>query len=1508
MKKLINLYSLALAAFMLAPLASTHAAEVKDLNTKANNSGKGGDASPKGITQFGCAAPSARAELDINNIRALIHNGGDMWWDLLGSARYEVPKTTDLTQRRLNSMFAGGIWIGGNDGATGDPIVMAQTYRQQGQITFWPGPIDNITAATTQGRCSEWNQIFTCEKRTVLQFTFDVSAQNLIVPIPESQIPEQIRYWPGRNNRFLRTRPGAGIQSLNFNLAPFVDLNANGNYEPDLGEYPQLPGDDGTNLRDIISSADQCLWFVTNDVGGNKIFRAGQPVALAIGMEVQTEAFAYATSDQRNDMTFYRNLLTNKGQRTVLNCYFGQWADPDLGNPSDDYVGFDVPRGFGYCYNGDDNDDGPLGYGLNPPTIGIDYFIGPQADPFDGVDNDKNCQIDETNEKIIASDFMYYNNTSDTRTGNPVSVNDYYNYLRNIWRDGTLVSYDGIEGKTIVGQPYPGRPDLGAVIRSLYIFPGTSDQEVCWGNGGNCAGTQFFADGTTQQLQPNPCPNGILPNWDERSAGNPPGDRRFLISAGPFTLRPGASNNLTIGVVWARASSGGALGSLNQLLIADDISQRLFDRNFKIILGPNEPKVDITELDGELIMTITPDVFQGVSTEDYTITDPNLNPLFGDTAYRFEGYIVYQLRDATVGTADLDDPNRAQIIAQFDRRNGVGTIFNQEFDPVTAQLLPVLKVQGQDRGIQNVIRITRDAFNPELEGLVNFRTYFYRVVAYAYNSNSQNLEPFLPGFPRVDPVTGTIIDRIPAIPHKRDPERFGTVLRSEFDQGLPITRVAGTGNGGYRLTLKAGQEEQIVNQGSLQRLDYEANAGPLRVRVVNPTQVRDGNFEITIFSRLAYNPQNSTYQFQVGDTIRSLLDYSLILVQFPNSLKDTVGRRAGIAAVKKVNVIRPDSVELIVETLNDAERPVFAAEIEFRSCNDPFNCSIGTSSWEGYETRPFPFVRYSPATNTMFTDQRGDLLQYWSYDYWEMIHFESGIVVPSRRQIREANEQLIPEFGFGVTLQHAINPGVQVELNRLNGNPQATLTHTIPTNPWFLGVNSLQQIPLGADWLQDNRESGNPPSPIFSTYVGQDPGQRMNQILDGIVAPYHASQSGGTPSAVNAANGARRPVPPNNELGLNVWANLRSVKIVFTQDKSKWTKCIVLQHDSVASGNTIRNQLWKSRVPSVDINGNPTGEQSPYEGSRNPASLGELSRGVSWFPGYAIDIERGIRLDLAFSESYTSGNFVDRQGSGNDLQFEYNELRRQVINTPDGEQITLNIPTDTLNKNFLYVLTTEYKLDGSSVRELERRFDSIQYEPNNALVRNVRYSNLLVDIMSWVVYPGKDINRQINGDAIIDVNIDRAYEAWTQGPPIEQNLRPTYQFTTEGFSVLARQDDAAKRALGLIRVVPNPYYAYNSDAASQVDSRVKITNLPTKSTVSIYNLSGTLVRRFNLDFTGQQGLNQTTFVDWDLRNQVGIPVASGTYLIHIDAGQIGQTVVKFFGVMRPIDLDGVQVN
>ena len=104
-----------------------------------------------------------------------------------------------------------------------------------------------------------------------------------------------------------------------------------------------------------------------------------------------------------------------------------------------------------------------------------------------------------------------------------------------------------------------------------------------------------------------------------------------------------------------------------------------------------------------------------------------------------------------------------------------------------------------------------------------------------------------------------------------------------------------------------------------------------------------------------------------------------------------------------------------------------------------------------------------------------------------------------------------------------------------------------------------------------------------------------------------------------------------------------------------------------------------------------------------------------------------------------------------------------------------------------------------------------------------------------------------------------------------------------------------------INVVPNPYYSYSTyETLSQLETKVRFINIPADSVISIYTVDGTLVRRL-----GPTPANTTTY-DWDLHNHNGIPIAGGMYLIHVNVPNVGERVIKWFGTMRPVDLNSFQ--
>ncbi len=467
-------------------------------------------------------APSYNSNfINIGQTNVQILSGGDMYWDLANSL-YEVPKGGGI-----HSIFAASLWMGGID-QMGDIHLAAQNYRQSGN-DFWPGPIRWNNEPQAED-CLEFDQVYSITRAEV---ALHLASFNH----PQYIMSENIKNWPGSY---------LDDQGQTRKLARFVDLNQNNVYEPQLGEYPAFDFNNTLSCEEELKG-DQILFKVYNDIGDVHAESGGLP----IGAEIREYIYAFAGSHALAYQVFHEYEIFNNTPNTYSNFRVGVWADIDLGNYQDDFVGSDVGRGLAYGYNGDPDDEGQVGYGLNPPAVGICFLDGPLADPNDGVDNDRDFQIDEPGERIPSSGFVYYNNVNGAPDGNPQDPGHYYNYLGSLLQNGAPIGN------------YNGRP-------ITYMFPGDSDTLIGWSAGGT----------------PNN-PNPVDPGQTEYGLGNVPSDRRFVLPAGPFTFSPGSSQTFSTATIWARASSGGPLESLSKLRLFTDTVKQYFDQCFDNI--PCEP-------------------------------------------------------------------------------------------------------------------------------------------------------------------------------------------------------------------------------------------------------------------------------------------------------------------------------------------------------------------------------------------------------------------------------------------------------------------------------------------------------------------------------------------------------------------------------------------------------------------------------------------------------------------------------------------------------------------------------------------------------------------------------------------------------------------------------------------------------------------------------------------------------------------------------------------------------
>lgn len=742
-----------------------------------------------------CIEARAEADLNINNVRARLRSGGDLWWD--GQrARYIVPNVDPASgQPEVSSLFAGGIWLGAFDDG-GNLILAAQTYRQTGN-DYWTGPLNPSTGAIEKTDCEKWDRFF-----TVFGAEIDALRADYFEPDPgtgesdrtiDNRPARNLLGWPGRGNPYF-------AEIYNFELpdqelAPFIEPPGfeDGIYDPYDGDHPviEVIGCESNYFNPVY--ADQMSWWVYNDNGNIHTNTNGQPMQ----MEIHGLAFAYRTTDAINNMTFYRYKLFNRNNLSLTNTYFSLWTDPDLGCYLDDYIGVDTITGLGYVYNADANDDATcgdaVGYGTSIPALGVDYFRGP---------------LDSAGVQIGLSSFVYFDNSTDPVRGNPGSAIQHYRLMDGLWLDGRPISRGGTGDNGTTADKFP---------YVFYSFPNETGPDA-WSM----------------------CNQSIVGS-----------DYRFLHTSGPFILKPGATNELISGVVWTPDLPDYPCPSLQQLIKDDVLAQNLFDDCFKITDGPDAPYMDVIEMENELILNLTYVPSQNNFRLGYSESPARLRGFGGDSSYTFQGYKVYQVTSENISVTDLENPEKARMIFQVDMQDDIAKIVNWEpfADPDVTAFIPSIMVDGENKGIKHTFQIKEDKFTLKNPKLVNHKSYFFCVVAYGHNeylrydpiNNTGQATPYLQGRRNFRIYTG--------IPRPNSPEYGGVVLNSSYGDRPEITRIDGRGNGGglfLDFADPAAAEASILNTGSLGQITYAEGKGPIDVKIVDPLRVAPGKFKLYI--------------------------------------------------------------------------------------------------------------------------------------------------------------------------------------------------------------------------------------------------------------------------------------------------------------------------------------------------------------------------------------------------------------------------------------------------------------------------------------------------------------------------------------------------------------------------------------------------------------------------------------------------------------------------------------
>ncbi len=277
-----------------------------------------------------------------------------------------------------------GLWIGGK--VNGELRTAVQTFGQNG-ADFTSGPLNITTGKTKDERIRSYAHVWAITRFEIEEF----KNKGIISP--------NIRDWPAGVNR----KQSKGQESAN--MAPFVDINSNGLYEPEKGDYPRIKG-------------DQMLWWVYNDRGED---RATQN---SIGVEIQATAYVYycdtittgSAIEALNKAVFFEFDIINRSQDEVDSLYLGSFMDGDISEPNHvaSLAGCDSNLNVAYNY--------ARNFGsLSKKAILNMKYLGDDKTPLQ-----------------VNSIISYSNNAG--FLGNPIAAADFYHYLQGKDKNGKSYS------------------------------------------------------------------------------------------------------------------------------------------------------------------------------------------------------------------------------------------------------------------------------------------------------------------------------------------------------------------------------------------------------------------------------------------------------------------------------------------------------------------------------------------------------------------------------------------------------------------------------------------------------------------------------------------------------------------------------------------------------------------------------------------------------------------------------------------------------------------------------------------------------------------------------------------------------------------------------------------------------------------------------------------------------------------------------------------------------------
>jgi hypothetical protein len=370
--------------------------------------------------------------------------------------------------------------------------------------------------------------------------------------------------------------------------APYTDVNHNGVYDA----LVDTPG---------VKCAVQTLFACLTD-GFPEEHKLGEGFGggtLPMYAEVRITAWCYDIPGLQ-DIQYIQWQVINKNKYLWDSTFFSIVSDPDLGSSDDDYIGCDTIRRLGFCYNGDNNDEGSYSYGINPPASGFKFLRTPKIN----------------NNYLGMTSFIAWHTHAAACEYDPDGAFGAYNFLLGLKMDRT---------------PWMIPPGGNPSLKTKYVYSGDPETGQGWNAGppGTVTGAVLNCGG----------PDSL--SGDVRIIDFY-GDKKMAMNSGSKNLKvnPGDTQIIVAAQLIARGSSN--VNSVTKLKQLSDVAQKYYDSNYvygicEYVIGVNINSNEIPQ-QYKLYQNF-PNPFNPKTKIRFDVRPP-LNPLI-----RKEGTVVLNIYD-----------------------------------------------------------------------------------------------------------------------------------------------------------------------------------------------------------------------------------------------------------------------------------------------------------------------------------------------------------------------------------------------------------------------------------------------------------------------------------------------------------------------------------------------------------------------------------------------------------------------------------------------------------------------------------------------------------------------------------------------------------------------------------------------------------------------------------------------------------------------------------------------